>query len=53
MELYKYSSAWDRFVVISGLISSVLNGAIQPAYALVIGKVAELFNPNLEEDQKA
>ena len=53
MELYKYSSAWDKFVVYSGLMSSVFNGAIQPAYALVIGKVAELFNPNLKDDEKS
>lgn len=52
MDLYKYSSSWDVFLVRSGLFFSLAAGAIQPTYGIVIGKVVEMFNPDLPTDEK-
>lgn len=50
MELYKYSSAKEKLHIRLGLIFSGLAGAIQPFYAIVIGRVVQMFDPTLDED---
>lgn len=52
MELYKYSSSWDRFLVRAGLFFSLTGGAVQPTYAIVIGKIVEMFQPDLPTEEK-
>ena len=52
MDLYKYSSSWDVFVVRCGLFFSAAAGAIQPTYGIIIGKVVEMFNPDLPTEEK-
>ena len=50
MELYKYSTSWDRWVVRLGLFFSVLAGAAMPTYCIVIGRVVEMFDPDIEAE---
>lgn len=50
MELYKYSSVKEKRHIQLGLIFSGLAGAIQPFYAIVIGRVVQMFDPTLDED---
>jgi len=52
MELYKYSSFKDRLMVKLGLFFSFLAGAAQPTYAIIIGKIVEMFDPALSTDEK-
>ena len=52
MTLYKYSSSWDRFVVRCGIFFSIGAGATSPCYAIIIGKIVELFDPMMDADRK-
>lgn len=52
MELYKYSPNWDKFVVRLGLFFSIGAGACSPLYAIIIGRIVELFDPQLDGDTK-
>ena len=52
MELYKYSSSKEKMHIRLGLIFSGLAGAIQPFYAIVIGRVVQMFDPSLDEDYR-
>jgi len=52
MELFKYSSPWDKFVIRSGLFFSLVSGAVQPLYSIIIGRIVEMFNPGLTSEEK-
>ena len=52
MTLYKYSSGWDKFVIKSGIFFSIAAGATSPCYAIIIGKIVELFDPTMDPDLK-
>ena len=52
MQLYKYSPKWDKFVVRMGLIFSIGSGACSPMYAIIIGRIVELFDPQLDSETK-
>ena len=52
MELYKYSPRRDRIIVRLGLFFSVIAGASQPGYALILGKIVEIFDPLLDSESK-
>lgn len=53
MELYKYGSSGDRWMVRMGLFFSLASGCIQPTYAIIIGKIVEIFNPETTTDDKS
>lgn len=52
MELYKYSTWKERMQVKGGLFFSVLSGTVQPMYAIIIGRIVEMFDPELPTDEK-
>ena len=52
MELYKYSSSKEKMHIRLGLLFSGLAGAIQPFYAIVIGRVVQMFDPSLDADYR-
>ena len=52
MDLYKYSTRRDRIIVRLGLFFSLVAGASQPGYALILGKIVEIFDPLLDADKK-
>lgn len=52
MDLYKYSTSWDRFLVRCGLFFSLAGGAIQPTYAIIIGQVVAMFQPDIPTEEK-
>mmetsp|Transcript_28356 Transcript_28356/g.37857 ORF Transcript_28356/g.37857 Transcript_28356/m.37857 type:complete len:103 (+) Transcript_28356:225-533(+) len=52
MDLYKYSTAREKLRVYFGLIMSMLAGAIQPTYCIIIGRIVEMFDPSLEADER-
>ena len=51
MELYKYSTSWDRFLVRAGIFFSLASGVVMPFYALIIGDVVKIFDPDLSSDE--
>ena len=53
MDLYRYSSTYEKFQVWAGLIFSALAGVTMPTYGIIIGKVVEMFDPRMtQEEQK-
>ena len=52
MELYKFSSSWDKFVFRCGLFFSFAAGAVLPTYAIVLGKIVEIFDPMLDDETR-
>lgn len=53
MDLYKYSTWKERAQVKAGLFFSVMSGAVTPFYAIIIGRVVEMFDPLLTVEQKS
>ena len=51
MELYKYSTPNERLVVILGIISSLAAGLVLPTYAILVGKVVEIFDPRFTPEE--
>lgn len=51
MELYQFSTPYERSYAIGGLCASIIAGLVTPTYALVIGKIVEMFDPSLSIDQ--
>ena len=51
MELYKYSTPTERLVVKLGIIFSLAGGMVLPTYAILVGKVVEIFNPAFTPDE--
>lgn len=51
MTLYKYSSSWDRFLVRAGIFFSLCSGVVLPFYALIIGEVVKIFDPDLSSEE--
>ena len=51
MELYKYSSSWDKFLVRAGIFFSLTSGVVLPFYAIIIGEVVKIFDPDLTSEE--
>ena len=52
MDLYKYSSSYDRLYVMAGIFFSLAAGAVAPTYAIVVGKIVQIFNPAMQLEEK-
>ena len=52
-EIFKYSSKADKCLVIFGICCAVMNGILAPIYALIIGEIFGMFDPNLDEETRA
>ena len=50
-ELYKYSPTWDKFVISCGILFSIAAGALAPTFAIVLGKLVEIYNPDNTKEQ--
>lgn len=46
LTLFKYSTAWEKFLVFSGLASAVIAGCAAPGIAIVMGAVIQIFGPD-------
>lgn len=53
MDLYRYSTKKEKMQVTFGLIFSLLNGLLQPTYGIIIGKIVEMFDPALPNEEKS
>jgi len=40
-------------MVFTGLFFSLANGAIQPTYGIVIGKIVQMFDPAIPDEKKS
>ena len=52
MDLYKYSSLYDRLYVKAGIFFSIGAGAVAPCYAIIVGKIVQIFNPEMPVEEK-
>ena len=52
MEIFKYSSKTDKCLVYFGILCSILNGILSPMFAIVMGEVFGMFDPNLDEEAR-
>ena len=52
MDLYKYSSSYDRLYVLGGIFFSLCSGAVAPTYAIIVGKIVYIFNPEMPVEEK-
>lgn len=43
LTLFRYATAWDRFLVAIALISSVVSGAALPLFTLIFGNITQVF----------
>ena len=53
MELFKFSSKWEKTQIILGIVLSMLNGVLQPTYGLIIRNIVEMFDPSITDDKKS
>ena len=52
MDLYKYSPRRDKIIVRLGIFFSICAGASSPLYAVIIGKIVEIFDPQIDASAK-
>ncbi|CAJ0585540.1 unnamed protein product, partial [Mesorhabditis spiculigera] len=43
LELYRYATGWDRFLLVFGVLCAVINGVSQPILALFAGRVTNVL----------
>ena len=52
MELYKFSSSWDRNIFRLGLFFSTCAGLVLPCYGIIIGRIVEMFDPDNTDEMR-
>ena len=51
-EIFKFSSKCDKCLVFFGIVCYMIAGALAPLYAIAIGEIFEIFDPNIEVDRR-
>ena len=50
--MFKFSSRTDKCLVFFGIVCYMISGALSPIYAIAIGEVFEIFDPNVEVENR-
>ena len=51
-DLFKHASRWEKIQFYSGAVCSLLAGGSIPFYAVVVGMMFEILNPNVDPEVK-